>query len=110
GILVGSGTALSVPAGSHIIARHASPRHAPLIFSIKQTGVPVGGILAGVIIPMLALRYGWQGGFVGAAMLCFGLAVLLQPLRARLDDKRQPGARLSLGAVAAGVGEVMHRP
>lgn len=110
GVLIGSGTALSVPAGSHIIARHAPPRHAPLIFSIKQTGVPVGGILAGVIVPMLTLSYGWQGGFVGASVLCISLAVLLQPLRARLDDRRQPGTRLSLGAVVAGVGEVMRRP
>ena len=45
-ILLGAAS-VSTPASSHILAKY-SPKHlAPIIFSIKQTGVPVGSLIAG---------------------------------------------------------------
>ena len=51
-ILLGA-AAVSTPASSHILARVCPPRLAPLIFSVKQTGVPVGALIGGFLIPFL---------------------------------------------------------
>jgi len=93
---IGLGSAVSTPASSEILARYAPPRHAPLIFSIKQTGVPIGGILAGLLVPLFITVFGWQGGFVATAGMCAVLAVLLQPLRREFDQARDPAAPISL--------------
>ena len=49
-ILLGA-AAVSTPASSHILARVCPPRLAPVIFSVKQTGVPVGALIGGFLIP-----------------------------------------------------------
>ena len=51
-ILLGAG-AVSTPASSHILARYCPRRMAPLVFSIKQTGVPVGSLIGGLLVPAL---------------------------------------------------------
>ena len=43
--LTGMGFSVSTPSSSHLLARYSPPRYAPLIFSIKQAGVPAGGLL-----------------------------------------------------------------
>ena len=96
---IGLSAAPSTPASSEILARLSPPHLAPLLFSIKQTGVPVGAMLAGAIVPLAVAGFGWRGGFVVAAALCLLLALALQPLRGRFDTQRDLGARFSLRAV-----------
>lgn len=91
--LIGVAVGASTPASSQILARHAPPQSAPLIFSIKQTGVPAGGALAGLAVPWLGARYGWDGALLVLGAAAVGLAVALQPLRARFDIERRPGGR-----------------
>ena len=45
----GGGGAVSTPASSHLLSRVSSRRHLPLVFSIKQTAVPAGQLLAGLL-------------------------------------------------------------
>jgi predicted MFS family arabinose efflux permease len=59
-----------------------------LVFSIKQTGVPVGGAIAGVVAPPLALALGWAGALPVLAAACVACAVLLLPARAALAEPR----------------------
>ena len=47
-LLAGLGYGPSPPAGSDILARHAPKQHRAIIFSIKQAGVPIGGVAAGL--------------------------------------------------------------
>jgi MFS family permease len=96
-VLVGLGSSVSTPSSSQILARYAPPRLAPLVFSVKQTGVPVGGVMAGLLIPWLAQQFGWRGALIAMGVLCAALAVALQPLRNRFDADRQPGRGLSAG-------------
>ena len=49
-LLIGFGYAPSTPAGSDVLQRYAPKRHRTLLFSIKQAGVPLGGMIAGVIL------------------------------------------------------------
>ncbi|TDR95692.1 MFS transporter [Enterovirga rhinocerotis] len=90
-LLIGLGYAPSSPAGSDILQRHAPPAHRNLIFSIKQAGVPVGGVLAGLALPPLAQAYGWQSTLLASAGLVLLTVALVQPLRDRLDSERYGG-------------------
>lgn len=83
--LIGSGYGLVNPVSSHILASAAPPRMMSLIFSIKQTGVPLGGALAGALVPTLVLSLGWRWAAAVVALLCLALALLIQPVRAAAD-------------------------
>lgn len=88
--LTGMGFSVSTPSSSHLLARYSPPRYAPLIFSIKQAGVPAGGLLAGVLVPLLLVLVGWKGAFVATGLGCIVIAVALQPARRRFDTDRRP--------------------
>src|SRR3990172_2688702 len=77
GFVVGLGYGPTTPASSVILVRAGPPSMFSLGFSIKQTGVPAGGALAGVLVPVLVLAFGWQWGAVaiGAAWLALALAL-----------------------------------
>ena len=108
--VIGAGSAVSTPASSDILGRYCPPQRAPLIFSIKQTGVPVGGMLAGILVPTLTLTYGWEGAFIVCGGMCIVLAFLLQPLRAEFDRHRAPSHRISMLVVVLTVREVLVHP
>lgn len=108
--IIGLGSAVSTPASSQILARHASPREAPLAFSIKQTGVPLAGWTVGLLMPFVAGLWDWRAGFLTAAAMCVVLALALQSVRERFDDDRDPAAPLSLRGTGAVLGEVLRDP
>ena len=95
--LIGAGgAAVSTPASSHLLGRYSPPRYAPLVFSIKQTAVPAGLLLAGLLGPLLTGWWGWRGALLTSAAACLVLAVLLQPLRAEFDADRVPSRSFRL--------------
>lgn len=99
-LLMGFGYGPITPASSHLLARSTPPHRMSLIFSIKQTGVPLGGILAGAIVPGLMFVIGWRWGIAAVAIACVLCALLAQPLRARLDAQRDAASVLDLGKLA----------
>ena len=88
-LLIGLGYGPITPASSQILARTTQPSQMALVFSIKQTGVPVGAMMAGAIVPSLMLGIDWQWSLVVVAMACVVSAALSQPLREAMDDLRQ---------------------
>jgi MFS family permease len=88
-LLIGLGYGPITPASSQILARTTQPSQMALVFSIKQTGVPVGAMMAGAIVPSLMLGIDWQWSLVAVAMACVVSAALSQPLREAMDDLRQ---------------------
>jgi len=89
-VIGGGGSAVSTPASSHLLGRYSPPRHAPLVFSLKQTAVPAGLLLAGLVGPWLTALWGWRGAMLTAAAGCLAFAVMLQPLRRIFDADRVP--------------------
>ena len=87
-IIAGGGGAVSTPASSHLLARCASPRYLPLVFSIKQTAVPAGLLVAGLFAPKLTEWMGWRATMLISAAACVVFAVMLQVVRKRFDDDR----------------------
>lgn len=92
--LVGLGYGLANPPAAAILTKIASPRNQALIFSIRFTGVPLGGVIAGQLGPRLALDWGWQSSFLVPLGLIALTVLLMQPPRARWDRERQPGAAI----------------
>ncbi len=92
-VLISPGPGMSTPASSHVLAGQCTARQAPFYFSIKQTGVPAGGLLAGMLVPFLALNFGWQGALVATGALYIAVALLLQPFRSSYDLDPHPGHR-----------------
>jgi len=86
----------STPSSSQILARLSPPSLTPLIFSIKQTGIPVGSMLAGLLIPFFLLHFGWRGPFLAAAIMCVLVSLALLPFRRVLDTDRQAGQSISI--------------
>ncbi|WP_374448243.1 MFS transporter [Stella sp.] len=89
-LAIGCGVGPATPASSHILARQTPPPLQPMAFSIKQTGVPIGGALAGLLAPPLVLLLDWQGAALALASAGIVCALALQPLRGWLDADRRP--------------------
>ncbi len=88
--VMGLGYGLTNPAASHLIMRFATGPRMNLVFSIKQTGVPWGGMVAGLVLPTVALLFGWRVALLTITLLALAIALALQPARAGWDDDRDP--------------------
>src|SRR3546814_8417778 len=55
-LLIGLGYGPITPSSSHLLAKNTPAHRMSFVFSIKQTGVPLGGVLAGVVVPGLTDR------------------------------------------------------
>lgn len=93
-VLLGIGYGPVTPASSEMLARTTPPERYALVFSVKQTGVPLGGALAGMCVPGLIVLGGVAGAMGAMALLCAAGLLLAQPLRATLDAARNPQAPL----------------
>ena len=103
GALLLGAASVSTPASSHILARVTPLRLAPLVFSIKQTGVPVGALIGGLLIPFLlglafysdtlgvSVRLGPYGASFITCLIVFAVMVSLERVRSFFDA--EPPAR-----------------
>ena len=110
GFIVGLGYGPTTPASSVILVRSAPASMFSLVFSIKQTGVPAGGALAGALVPILVLAFGWQWGAVAIGVACLALACAIGGVRERYDHGLDPRASISLRSAFAPVGMVWREP
>ncbi|MDP1964855.1 MAG: MFS transporter [Reyranella sp.] len=73
------------PAAAHILAQRVPRQWFGTVFSIKQSGTPLGFALAGVIFPALLAVTDWRGASLIAGAAALAAAIILEPLRPRLD-------------------------
>ena len=92
-VLMGLGYGPITPASSHVLIQTTPAQQRNLVFSIKQTGVPVGVALAGFCIPPLAVATGWAWTLLILALACAAVAASACPIQADLDA--QTSARTS---------------
>jgi len=109
-LVVGLGYGMTNPSAAVLLVRFTPPERQGFIFSIKQTGVPLGGMLAGALAPSLALGIGWQQGLWLLAGLALLGIIALQFKRRSWDDRREPGLNWRRSPFA-GLGVVWgHKP
>lgn len=87
-LMIGFAYGPPTPASSHVLARVTPAKWMPVVFSIKQTGVPAGGALAGALVPLMVVAFGWKNAALAVGAACIALALALQPLRSRMDAGR----------------------
>jgi predicted MFS family arabinose efflux permease len=104
-VVLGLSNGVIHPAASHLLIRMADNKHRNLVFSIKQTGVPLGGIAAGFIGPPLALTYGWEAAVIAGAFASFLLFLMLQLFRKEFDSDRQSDSPIDINPFT-GIGMV----
>ncbi|HXF67172.1 MAG TPA: MFS transporter [Burkholderiales bacterium] len=87
-VLVGLGLSVMPAASSHLLFRFTAPESRNLIFSLKQTGIPLGWMLMAAVAPAIALGAGWRWALAAVLALLLVTAAVMQPWRARWDDDR----------------------
>jgi MFS family permease len=100
-LVIGVGYGQVTPSSSAILVERTPHHLRAFIFSLKQTGVPIGGALAGAVLPALIFLIGWKAAALLCAGICIAFAVTLQPLHAEVDE----GSRTADQSAAAGVFE-----
>ncbi|WP_142492597.1 MFS transporter [Thalassovita litoralis] len=108
-VMIGIGYALNNPSSSHVLSRLAPPKRRNLIFSIKQAGVPLGGMLAALALPPLSKVIGWQWALLLFACFPLGLAAIYQGFRPIWDTEKNPKAPVARG-IWAGQKQVWNTP
>jgi MFS transporter, ACS family, hexuronate transporter len=93
-LALGLGNGIQNPAGSAAIMRWFPQHQRGFAMGIRQTGVPIGGMLAAGVAPILALHYGWRSAYLAGGILSLIGALLI--VVAYFDPPRKPIA----GAVA----------
>jgi MFS family permease len=86
--VIGLGYGVTNPAASHLLTRAAIKRNMNLVFSLKQSGVPIGGVISGLLLPAVTLAYGWKAGLWTCALLAAALSVALVPAQRHWDMDR----------------------
>ncbi|SAL68071.1 MFS transporter [Caballeronia telluris] len=80
-LLCGLGYGPITPASSQILARTTPAARMGIAFSLKQTGVPLGGLLTGAALPFIATFFSWKTGLAGLAVLAAAVSLVSSPLR-----------------------------
>jgi MFS family permease len=96
--LVGFGYATTTPAGSQILTDFTPRSTWSTLFSLRQSAVPVGGLIAGVAGAQLTSTYGWRWVTETGLVACLALALVFLVLPKRLNLHR-PLSRFSLIAL-----------
>lgn len=76
-VLLGFGYSTSTPGGSQILADQTPRSHWSMLFSLRQAGVPLGGVIAGGLGGWLISQLGWRPAFGLVGLVCLTLCAPL---------------------------------
>jgi MFS family permease len=85
-LVLGFALGVVTPATSQVVGPLATSRTAGLFMSIRQSAVPAGSMLAGIIMPVLAVHWGWHAPIV-LGLATAVLAIILLPTLPWLNDR-----------------------
>ncbi|OJE50230.1 MFS transporter [Bacillus luti] len=69
-LLIGIFYSVSQPGGSKVILKWFPKENRGLAMGIRQAGIPIGGVLAGVLIPFLTIQYNVNYAINSIACIC----------------------------------------
>jgi MFS family permease len=73
------------PAAAHVLAQRVPRQWFGIVFSLKQSGTPIGFALSGLLFPFLLGHFGWRGASLIAAAMAIIAIVAVELLRSRID-------------------------
>ena len=86
--LIGLSNGTANPAGSEVLQLYTPPAHRNFVFSVKQAGVPLGGVVVGLAVPFLVTSFGWRWALVIGAAALIAVTAATVPFRAMIDPPR----------------------
>ena len=95
-LLLGIGYGAAAPASTHLLAPRTPRLVFNMVMSLRQIGVPLGGVLAALILPPVVVRFGWQAALLAEVPLVLLMILLCEIPRRRWDDG-PPSTRPILG-------------
>jgi len=87
-LVVGAGYGFLTPSASYLLMRFTPDARRNFVFSVHQAAIPLGGILAAIGAPWIAVTVGWRWSVALSALLLFAVVALMQRGRAVWDDDR----------------------
>lgn len=90
-VLLGCGYGATAPTSSHLLMKRTPTEMRNMVFSIRQIGVPLGGVLGGLIVPPLVLAFDWQTALFVQIVPAVLMLVLLHWMRPEYDADKDPG-------------------
>jgi MFS family permease len=89
-VLLGLSYGANAPAATHLLAPQTPPSVFNMVMSLRQIGVPLGGVLGSLIVPPITVLAGWRVALLVEIVPALLLCLLLQRPRARWDARRNP--------------------
>ncbi|MEA2739008.1 MAG: hypothetical protein QOH05_2315 [Acetobacteraceae bacterium] len=93
-VVLGIGYGAAAPASTHLLVPQTPQPVFNLVMSLRQIGVPFGGVMAALILPPLVLAIGWRGALLAELGPVLLLMVLMEIPRQRWDVDRDPQRRV----------------
>ncbi len=93
-VLMGFAYGAAAPSSTHLLVPRTPKGSLNLVLSLRQIGVPLGGVLAGLAMPPLTLAFGWRAALLIEMAPVLVLMLVLQIPRASWDSDRDPGRRI----------------
>ncbi|MEU1388454.1 MULTISPECIES: MFS transporter [unclassified Nonomuraea] len=87
-LIVGAGYSAVQPGGGKSVASWFDASKRGLAMGIRQAGLPLGGVLAAFVLPVLATTFGWRSTLVVGALVALSGAVVFMAFY-----RRPPGRR-----------------
>jgi predicted MFS family arabinose efflux permease len=87
-LVAGFGQGILNSATAHLLVAYTPAPRRNLLFSIKQSGVPFGGMVVALTAPAIALALGWQWAVAVVVVMIVVVIALVQPMRAAWDADR----------------------
>jgi MFS family permease len=79
-LLVGGlGNAAAAPAAGALVNHHVAPGRKGMALGAMQAGAPLGSLLAGLALPVIAIPVGWRWAYVVVGVLALIAAVVPPP-------------------------------
>lgn len=107
----GLGNTLTQISSNHLLAQQVRSGRQGLAFGIKQSAIPIAGMLAGLGLPVFGLTLGWRATYLIAAVGLIPVLALLHGLRQNVAHRGRvpragdaPIAALALLSTGAGLG------
>lgn len=98
-LFIGIGYGLNNPAASELLSRVTPQKRRNIVFSLKQSGVPLGGILASFAFPFLTRFFDWHLALLLGAAAPIAMMGLLAATHAAEPVKHSPRRSLFGGLV-----------
>jgi MFS family permease len=92
-IVLGSGYGAAAPASTHLLVPHTPRSMFNLVMSLRQIGVPLGGVFAALMLPPLVPLLGWRGALLMELVPVFLLIACMEIPRRQWDADHDPRVR-----------------